>query len=220
MVLVCFAGVALASAETASRSYRGFTVTQDGGKLDESSQAAVAEQIDIVLSVGLDREMIRFFQSVPFVVVPADSMPRRTPGLYVGNVRAVKLTSSIVSVGHKPVLLHELLHAFHDQKMPKGFRNAQVLKLYQGAKSNGTFNLKSHMMQNPAEYLACAGTTFLFGVTAQEPFRRVKLNDQPGLIRFLRDLFGPSCGEYIGSLSSSAPNHTAESGSLSLAGSP
>jgi hypothetical protein len=203
---ISLASTVRVQAETPPWTYRGFIVSQAGEKTDESLRHAVAAQIDIVLAVGLKRETIQFFQSVPLVLVPAGSIARETPGLYITEAGVVKLTTRIVSAGHKPVLLHELIHAYHHQMMPGGFRNQQVLELYQNAKSNGTFNLKSHMMQNPSEFFACSGTTFLFGVTAVEPFRRERLKEQPVLLGFLREVFGPSCGRYEGSLSDRGTN--------------
>ena len=202
---ILLAGAMLPAAESSPWSYRGFRVSHAGKEVDGLFHRAVAAQIDIILSVGLDTKMVRFMQSVPLVLVSAESI-QRTPGLYFPQGRVVKLTSEITSVGHKPVLLHELLHAYHDQELTDGLRNPQVLKLYQEAKGNGTFKFELHMMQNPSEYLACAGTTFLFGVTGQEPFRRMKLREQPGLLEFLQALFGPTCGRYDGSLSSSEPD--------------
>ncbi len=181
-------------------SYRGFEVRESNQRLDEGLKQALAGQIDIVLSVGCDDELLRFFRSVPLLIVSAKNLSSGNPGLYRGEDRAVKITTRISAVGHKPVLLHELLHAYHHQKLPGGFSNRAVGKLYDSAKANSLFNAKSHMMLNSAEYFACAGTTFLFGVTAQEPFQRANLAKQPELMKFLQEAFGPSCGQYEGKL--------------------
>ena len=173
--------------------------------MDESLRRAVAEQIDIVSAVGLGRSTLAFLQSVPLVVVPAGAIRHETPGQYVRGDQVVKLTSRITSVGHKPVLLHELLHAYHNQKIAGGLGNPDIRNLYEHAKAMMIYGAKSHMMQNPAEFFACAGTTFLFGVTAQEPFRRERLLKQSELLQFLSEIFGPTCGSYEGWLSGQAP---------------
>jgi hypothetical protein len=196
-------------AEGASWAYNGFTVHQQDGARDEATKRAIEDQIDIVLSVGLTNETMTFLRSVPLLVVPAQSAMRGTPGLYTRADKAVKITSRIVVVGHKPVLLHELLHAFHDQRLAEGFMNREVLALYARAKAKDTFKSDSHMMKNASEYFACAGTTFLFGVTAQEPFQRAALRKQVELLEFCQRTFGPSCGSYEGTLSARAADQAA-----------
>ena len=184
--------------------YRGFTIDESRvrnlANLD-GVIAATKEQIDIVCGVGAPTEDMEFFRSVPFILVPADAIPRGTPGLYGRMDRTVKVTSRIVTTGHKPVLLHELLHAYHDQKLPQGFRNRKIIGLFEQAKTIAAFERKSHMMENEKEYFACSATTYLFGVTAQEPFRRDKvMKSQPELFAYLKALFGPNAGNFEGSL--------------------
>jgi hypothetical protein len=38
---------------------------------------------------------------------------------------------------NKPILLHEQLHAFHDQQLPPGFANADIEKFHERGKSAG-----------------------------------------------------------------------------------
>ena len=143
--------------------------------------------------------MLTFFQSVPFELVPAGTI--RSPGHYAGRLRGVQVASSIMAEGHKPILLHELLHAYHDQRIKEGFRNPDIIKYFDRAKTIAAYAPRSHMMQNAGEFFACAATTYLFGVTAQEPFQRRKVKDsQPELFAYLQALFGPTAGRYAGSL--------------------
>jgi hypothetical protein len=196
--------IGLASAQDFA-SYRGFTI-------DESAvrdlpglaaiRAATQEQIDMVHAVGLPTEIMAFCQKVKFKLVPAGTFKSPTPGRYTGKAgRSVEVSAGILRVGHKPVLLHELLHAFHDQYIEQGFGNPAILDLYAKAQSIPAFAAKSHMMSNAKEYFACIATTYLFGVTAQEPFTRDKLREQqPASLDYLRSLFGPGSGTYEGSL--------------------
>jgi hypothetical protein len=190
--------------ESTGLKYRGFTINQS--QVDNLPAAAAVlkatkQQIDIVWAVGVPEEIMEFFESVPFVLVPANTVAGGTPGLYCGRVRGVEVTTGIVTTGHKPVLLHELLHAYHDQRLPQGFKNGEILGFYARAKTIGAYAPKSHMMQNEKEFFACAATTYLFGVTAQEPFARDKVrNGQPVFYAYLKNLFGPGTGNYVGSL--------------------
>lgn len=200
-------GLVLPSAVPASAEngkYRGFTIDETHVRElpnVEEVRAATREQIDIVCAVGLPEDVLRFFQSVPFVFLPAETARGRSPGLYSREERSVKVTSRILTIGRRPVLLHELLHAYHDQRLPQGVRNAAILRHYEKAKTAGAFAARSHMMQNPGEFFACAATTYLFGVTAQEPFKREAIKErQPELFAHLQTLFGAEAGSYAGSL--------------------
>jgi len=205
LVLRLMLGVFLLAAATvgASEKYRGFTLDESQvARLPnlEEIRAATRQQIDIVCAVGLPPEILKFFQGVPFVFVPAESIRGRTPGLYSSRDRTVKVTSRILTIGPRPVLLHELLHAYHHQRLPQGVRNSAILGFYKAAR-DGRFAAKSHMMQNPAEFFACAATTYLFGVTAQEPFKRATLRErQPELFAHLQKLFGTAAGNHEGKL--------------------
>lgn len=207
MAWLFFGAAALPGAPT-KITYRGFTIDesrlQTGADL-EAVRKAIREQIDIVLEVGLSKEIETFLQEVPFVLIPADDIPRGSPGLYERGSKTVKITSRIITTGNKPVLLHELLHAYHHQRMPQGLQNAEIIKFYEKAKAAGGFADKSHLMQNPSEYFACAGTTYLFGETAQEPFSRDKLKAAaPDYFAFLAGIFGDQAGKFDGQLDGAA----------------
>ncbi len=188
-----------ASAET---KYRGFTIIDSQVQSIEKHEklwAAMKDQIDIVYEVGLSAEVLTFFQSVPVELVPAETI--KGPGRYAGKLRGVQLAASLTTAGHKPILLHELLHAYHAQRIDQGFKNPDILKYFERGKQVAAYSSKSHMLQNPQEFFACAATTYLFGVTAQEPFQRGKVKDnQPEFFAYLRALFGPTAGSYTGSL--------------------
>jgi hypothetical protein len=202
IVLGLIASLFLLRAASADTKYRGFTIA-DSRVHDMEKQnellSATKEQIDIVYEVGLSEEALTFFQSVPFELVPAGTIS--SAGHYVGKVRGVQVASSIIADRHKPVLLHELLHAYHDQRLEEGFRNADILKYFDRARRMTAYGPKSHMMENEREFFACSATTYLYGVTGQEPFQRGKVkNNQPEFFAYLQALFGPTAGSYAGSL--------------------
>ena len=202
IVLGLIASLFLLRPASADSKYRGFTIidsqVHNMEKHDELL-AATKEQIDIVYEVGLSAEVLTFFQSVPFELVPAGTI--RSPGHYAGKLRGVQVASSITAAGHKPILLHELLHAYHDQRIEEGFKNPVIRKYFGHARLMAIYAPRSHMMQNEGEFFACAATTYLFGVTAQEPFQRGKVkNSQPEFFAYIQALFGPTAGSYAGSL--------------------
>ncbi len=197
--------VPLALRASDKATYQGFTI--DDSRLKSAPNLAeILEathgQIDLVLEVGLPDEILKFFRSVPFNLVPSGTLPRGNPGLYSGRDQAVSVTAAVTTVGHKPVLLHELLHAYHDQQIRGGFNNRVIIRFYDQAKGISAFSAKSHMMSNEREFFACSAATYLFGVTAQEPYQRAKVQEnQPEFFQYLQKLFGAGTGTFEGSLS-------------------
>lgn len=202
-----FACPALRAGE--AKAYRGFAIDDSRIRSFPNRDAivtAIQEQIDIVCAVGLSEAFLRFARSVPFEVVPPGVIAPGNPGLYSGRTKSVQVTAIVVTAGAKPILLHELLHAYHDQQLPRGFGNQTVARLYDQAKAIPAFAARSHMMQNDREFFACSGTSYLYGVTAQEPFSREKVKaSQPALFAYLQQLFGPTTGTFPGSLTRPPP---------------
>ena len=111
-------------------------------------RAAMARQIQMVLEVGLPGETLRFFKSVPITVIPG---PSKNAGQYIGRSRSIKISAQFLLHGKKPVLIHELLHAYHGQELPRGNKNPEIMAFYNRAKGIQAYAPSSHMMANPAE---------------------------------------------------------------------
>jgi hypothetical protein len=165
----------------------------------ELIKAAMDRQIMMVTEVDLPRPILMFFKRVPITIEPGKPS---YAGQYLGKTdKHVDISENFLLCGRKPALLHELLHAYHDQKLPQGFHNRQIKEFFEKAQELGVYNPQSHMMANQKEYFASAGTAYLFGVTALEPFTREKIQkNQPVFYRYLQNLFGPETGKYKGDL--------------------
>ena len=195
----------VSSPADAEVAYKGFQIDESecaGIPQVDSMVSRTKDQIDMVFGLGESDDMIRFFQTLQ-IRLKSSPLSGGTPGLYLGNhTRDVEILPTITVTGHKPVLLHEMLHAYHDLKLEGGFMNSDILRYYLTAKSRHLFDVQSHMMSNQREFFACAATTYLFGVTAQEPFTREHLKQaDPEFYAYLATLFGPSTGAYTGWLS-------------------
>jgi hypothetical protein len=93
------------------------------------------------------------------------------------------------------------MHAYHDQKLPGGFKNPRIIMFYQRAKNVSAYPADAYVMKNVKEYFACTATAYLYGVTAKEPYRREEIEKtQPKYFECLKALFGPDAGNYVGSL--------------------
>lgn len=187
-----------------SFSYGGFRVDDTAVRaLPNAAQyrPALQGQIDMVLAVGLSGEVLAAFRATSIALVPEGTFKSPTPGRYLAGKKAVEISATFLRSARRPVLLHELLHAFQHQLLPDGMKNAQVLGFYERAKGLNCYLAESHMMANVGEFFACSATAYLYGSTAQEPFTRAKVREnQPRYERFLRELFGPAAGKYEGKL--------------------
>jgi len=185
-----------------SDKYRGFCVDYSevcNNPNFTTLRATMNKQIDMVMAVGISTNLTRFFQEIPIKV---HAGKESYAGQYTGKSnKAVEVTSAFLTRGRKPLLLHELLHAFHDQQLAGGYKNRDVLMYFTKAKTMNAYAASSHMMANVKEFFASAATAYLFGVTVLEPFQREKIRTaQPEFYQYLGSLFGPDAGKYQGSL--------------------
>jgi dipeptidyl-peptidase-4 len=104
-----------------------------------------------------------------------------------------------------PVLvLHELAHAYHDQVVPGGYQNPEILVAYRQAKSAGTYDAvkrwtgekfvekpsKAYAMTNQMEYFA-ETTEAYFDRNDMEPFDRVELQAKdPDMLKVIEKIWG------------------------------
>ena len=91
-----------------------------------------------------------------------------------------------------PILLHELLHAYHRLRLPGGFQNQDILTFYQRARDTpGLFPAHSYMLSNVNEYFAMTASVFLHGSAARDPSTRANLKTkQPVYYQWLEKVFG------------------------------
>ena len=77
-------------------------------------------------------------------------------------VRPIMLDASTYakSYAQEPVILHELLHAYHANIMPQGFENPGVLLHYNLAKNGNIYPTKAYLMTNQKEFFAVTAAYF------------------------------------------------------------
>src|SRR5262249_27903040 len=113
--------------------YQGFSLTCHAGVGTEMESVAHV-QIDEVLGVGLPADTIGFLKTVPVEVVEKTAT---SPGHY-GNKR-VEIDRTVLTQREKPILLHELMHALHDQRLPDGFATLEILTFFRRAQTLAAF---------------------------------------------------------------------------------
>jgi hypothetical protein len=181
-----------ASVGAAAADYHGFQIDESaqGGGLPPRVLASLHEQLDIVEAVGLPAPVLGALKQTKIVVDPD---LRGNPGVFSvqGGEGAVRVRP-IVFPADKPILLHELLHAYHFSVLT--MRNREVAQGFQYAREHNLFPQYggAHFMENPKEYFAVTGTLYLFGDIQQPPFSCAALASlSPDYLAFLAAQFGP-----------------------------
>lgn len=104
----------------------------------------------------------------------------------------IKLRPNMLKYAEDPVILHELLHAYHNKLMGGGLENLGIKAMYAKAVSKNAFPKEEYAMTNPQEFFAVTASVFLAGKgTLSEPHTRAQLKEKlPKYYKFLVELFG------------------------------
>jgi hypothetical protein len=171
-------------------AYRGFTV--DATEITDAPQykaimTSLVHQIYIVADCGAKPEQLQFFRSQTVFVkhAPPGGMGHfdsRSPGVTVAD---------IVAEPQKPILLHELLHAYHFRVMPDRYRNAEIQTFFQRAQGTDAYPKDAYLLKNVQEFFAVTASLYLWGNVDRPPHTRDKLKAaQPVYYAWLGQLFG------------------------------
>src|SRR6202012_5444139 len=74
----------------------------------------------------------------------------------------------------RPILLHELLHAYHDRILPGGFSNPAAQSWF--TQASGLYPADQYLMTNNREFFAVTASVFLSGKDG--PLSRADLKDK------------------------------------------
>ncbi len=169
-------------------NYHGFKV--DFSQIKNSSETdriikAVKRQIEIVEEVKPSKEDLNFFKSIPIVMIPETS---GQPGIYNANKNTVFLKARDLAP-NRPILLHELLHAYHNLKIKDGFQNAQIRMFYEQARNNYPNFQNEYFLSNAKEFFAVTASIYLFGDIPRPPFNKSAIKKSlPEYYKFLETL--------------------------------
>jgi hypothetical protein len=175
----------------------GFTVeyAKVGLKKLQRTRPSLELQMEIVEQSGVPVATLEFFKSVPVVLVPRIDKGfgysrRDAAGRQIVEILAARLPPD------RPILLHELLHAYHGVKLGP---TPMIRDSYRQAVQSSFYKhyAKAHFLDAPNEYFAVIGSIFLYGKRIDQPPFECKLiaTYQPQFIQFLTEEFGPHpCG--------------------------
>jgi hypothetical protein len=104
----------------------------------------------------------------------------------------IKLRPNMLKYAEDPVILHELLHAYHNKLMAGGLENLGIKAWHAEAVSKNVFPKEEYAMVNPQEFFAVTASVFLADKeTLHEPHTRARLKEKlPKYYKYLVELFG------------------------------
>jgi hypothetical protein len=171
-------------------TYRGITADTSAAQGQPNLKEVVASlkhQIDIVVECGAKPVIMTFFKSQPVSVKPGQG---DGGGHFSSKVAGVTVDAA-VDAPEKPVLLHELLHAYHFRVLPGALENPDLVRFYGIAKQNELYPPDSYVLKNVQEFFAVTGSLYLWGNVDRPPNNRATLHEkQPVYYQWLGDLFG------------------------------
>jgi hypothetical protein len=170
-------------------TYRGFSA--DISDLRDASNrdavlSSLQHQLDIAADCGALPAIIDFFRSqrITLKASAGDS------GKFNSNNPGVTINAA-VQPAERPIVLHELLHAYHFRALPGGFANPDILRFYQVALDNNLYKAGAYVTKNVQEYFAVTASLYLWGNVDRPPFNRDNLKArQPDYYVWLGQLFG------------------------------
>jgi hypothetical protein len=201
--LACAGAIVAMAASTkithAKFNYRGFIVDMSAvqDSLNFSAvESSIKHQIDIVADCGAKPEILNFFRTQEIGV-------KTSAGDGGGHFSAGSKGITVAAVVHpqeKPIVLHELLHAYHFYVLPDGTRNADVLLYYNRAKDGHFYpatethngqRVSTYLLTNEREFFAVTASLYLWGNVDREPYNRERLKTlQPIYYEWLGHQFG------------------------------
>ncbi|PDT13990.1 hypothetical protein CO670_25545 [Rhizobium sp. J15] len=176
-----------AAADPLVFTYHGWQVDLSnarGAEPDKEMVAAVKRQLDIVENVNLKPDVLVFMRTIPIWANPAAAA--FGPGHYSSKTGIDLRVRSLDP--DKPIILHELLHAYHDRMLPGGFGNGDVRQFFSNGR--GLWPGDSYMMSNDREFFAVTASVYLYGDIDRPPYSRSQLREkQPKYYQWLAALF-------------------------------
>ena len=191
VALIVIAMPAFAADDTTNSklTYRGFTVDvaaiKDAADL-AAIESSVKHQLDIIADCGAKPEIIEFFRGRRIFLV---HNLVGTPGLFTPG-HGIDIESGVLPQ-NQPVILHELLHAFHFIALSGGYQNPDILRFFNNAKQGQRYPASEYVLKNPKEFFAVTASLYLWGNVDRAPHTRENLREaQPFYYEWLGQQFG------------------------------
>ena len=138
----------------------------------DAIESSLKKQLDIVVDCGAKPDIISFFRKQKIKLGPKAVSGHDDGGGHFTPGDGVEL-NAVPQPAEKPILLHELLHAFHTFYLPDGAENADIAKFYDNAVRKRIYPAGESFMRNKVEFFAVTGSLYLWGHVARMPIRLI-----------------------------------------------
>ncbi|MFI5390411.1 MAG: hypothetical protein ACHQYQ_03535 [Bacteriovoracales bacterium] len=164
--------------ETELLDYKGFVVRASPGyQINPQLAEKLKMQIDMVMDSKLPDKVKETLKGVSIIIDDSKGQKSGSPAMYMPKEKKVNAHSDPGIYSDKtPIFLHELLHAYHDQFIPNGYQNQEILDYYSKAKKRNCYKPNTHFMQSHVEFFAIASTIVLWGPIQQPPYNLQRIN--------------------------------------------
>jgi hypothetical protein len=155
-----------------------------GGPQSADTAASLEAQIALVRCLSIKSEAMAFFAAQPIVVdLATNTGTRASPTGIIFGRKPVPADN--------PVLLHELLHRYHLEMLPKGYDNPQIIAFYDAARAAGAYPANEYMFKDCKEFFAMCGSVTLYGKAARQPLTRASVaKNLPDVYAWVVNEFG------------------------------
>jgi hypothetical protein len=173
-LLACFVSMPVSKAGTRPVviEYHGWHVdiTRVADSKDrEQIIEAIQQQLEWVEKAGLKIEIVGFMRSIPIWANPAR---KKFGAAHYSRATGVDFHARQLD-GCKPIFLHELLHAYQDQRL--GASAGTIQRFYENALRSGKWPPTAYMLESNREFFAVTASVYLFGSIDRPPFARTNL---------------------------------------------
>jgi len=195
LLLAALACTALPSSPLMAAEPTPFQVDQSLHHLSDEAMSALVVQLKVMESVGLPPQVLEAMKETRIVIDPG-LVDKAGVFAVRRGVGVVRVRPAAFDPG-RPVVLHELLHAYHFNVL-KGDR-PEIRQAYAQVMRDNPFPARfrsAHFLEYDREFFAVTATIYLFGDIQQPPFSCNALSKlDPGYLAFLGAQFGPrTCG--------------------------
>lgn len=160
-----------------------FLIDWGEGTVDPAVQLRIERQITMVRGVRVRPDVLAFWAAETIHIQPRPGMPSRA-------MDRVLITRDIFP-DDNPVLLHELIHRWHRDRLANTSRVRPLREAFAAERAAPQWPASAYMYTNITEYLAMCGSVAIHGRAARPPLTRENVQSRlPDTWAFIVAEFG------------------------------
>jgi hypothetical protein len=159
------------------------TAPEAGEPKPAMDAACYGHQVPATTTVGVSGASVWANEATSKAIASDPLMQTKTTGIVL--IRPITLIDKNKT---RPILLHELLHSYHDRILPGGFANPAAKSWFKQASEQGIYPADQYLMTNEREFFAVTASVFLSGKDGALGRAEIK-KKQPDYYTYLKWLF-------------------------------